>query len=335
MLVSVRIGMTIGGDVRGRPSSPAEVVADARRAEDEGFATAWSVHFSRAVDALTALAVAGPRPRGSSSVSASCRPTRGTRSRWPSRRPPRRRSAAAGSRSASACRTGPSSRGCTACPTSRPAAHMREYLSVLGPLLRGEEVHVRGRALPGRRRVRGARRRPVSVLVGALSPRMVRVAGRARRRGDHLAGRTPHPGGDRPAAAGAAGRAARRGRRSRSRCTTTRRPPGRRRDLFARYNGLENYRRLFEREGVASVGALAVVGTEAEVSSSCSASPTAGHRPVARALPRSGTTADREPAPHRRPAGGPGRVDRAATPTSWSRPGSPSRWPTHRCCTTG
>ena len=54
---------------------------------------------------------------------------------------------------------------------------MREYLSVLGPLLRGEEVHVRGEhyrvdggfAVPGTS--------PVSVLVGALSPRMVQVAG--------------------------------------------------------------------------------------------------------------------------------------------------------------
>ena len=51
--------MTIGGDVLARPSTPAEVVEDARRAEHEGFASAWSVHFSRAYDALTTLAVAG------------------------------------------------------------------------------------------------------------------------------------------------------------------------------------------------------------------------------------------------------------------------------------
>ena len=36
-------------------------------------------------------------------------------------------------------------------------------------------------------------------------------------------------------------------------------------DVFARYGGLDNYRRLFEREGVTTVGALAVVGTESEV----------------------------------------------------------------------
>ncbi len=36
-------------------------------------------------------------------------------------------------------------------------------------------------------------------------------------------------------------------------------------DVFARYGGLDNYRRLFAREGVTSVGGLAVVGTEPEV----------------------------------------------------------------------
>jgi 5,10-methylenetetrahydromethanopterin reductase len=61
MLGTVRIGMTIGGDVLARPSSPPDVVADARRAEEEGFATAWSVLVSRDHHALTTLAVAGTR----------------------------------------------------------------------------------------------------------------------------------------------------------------------------------------------------------------------------------------------------------------------------------
>jgi len=56
---AVRIAMNLGGDVFGEPTSPTEVVADARRAESEGFGSAWSVHFSRAYDALTTLAVAG------------------------------------------------------------------------------------------------------------------------------------------------------------------------------------------------------------------------------------------------------------------------------------
>jgi len=57
--VLVRIAMNIGGDVFIEPSSPADVVAQARRAEAEGFGSAWSVHFSRGYDALSTLAVAG------------------------------------------------------------------------------------------------------------------------------------------------------------------------------------------------------------------------------------------------------------------------------------
>jgi len=58
----VRIAMNIGGDVFGEPSSPADVVAQARRAEAEGFGSAWSVHFSRGYDALSTLALAGAAP---------------------------------------------------------------------------------------------------------------------------------------------------------------------------------------------------------------------------------------------------------------------------------
>lgn len=36
-------------------------------------------------------------------------------------------------------------------------------------------------------------------------------------------------------------------------------------EAFARYGGLENYGRLFAREGVASVGELALVGSEDDV----------------------------------------------------------------------
>jgi hypothetical protein len=35
--------------------------------------------------------------------------------------------------------------------------------------------------------------------------------------------------------------------------------------VFARYQGLDNYRRLFERESVTSVGALVMAGTESHV----------------------------------------------------------------------
>jgi hypothetical protein len=41
--------------------SPQDIVDDVVRAEADGFGSAWSVHFSRGVDALNILAVAGGR----------------------------------------------------------------------------------------------------------------------------------------------------------------------------------------------------------------------------------------------------------------------------------
>jgi hypothetical protein len=51
----MRIAMGIGGEVVGDPMTPPEIVEDARRAEADGFPSAWCVHFSRGVDALNVL----------------------------------------------------------------------------------------------------------------------------------------------------------------------------------------------------------------------------------------------------------------------------------------
>jgi F420-dependent oxidoreductase-like protein len=61
---------------------------------------------------------------------------------------------------------------------ARRAAHMREYLEVLGPLLRGEPADYKGEEyrVQAGLRVAGAARVPV--LVAALGPAMLRVAGR-------------------------------------------------------------------------------------------------------------------------------------------------------------
>ncbi|GAA3983628.1 TIGR03564 family F420-dependent LLM class oxidoreductase [Actinomadura viridis] len=62
-------------------------------------------------------------------------------------------------------------------PYTRPAAHTREYLSVLRPLLRGEEVDHRGEALTAAGRVAVPGIAPPPVLLSALGPRMLRIAG--------------------------------------------------------------------------------------------------------------------------------------------------------------
>lgn len=265
MLVIVRIGMTIGGDALARPSAPPDVVADARRAEDAGFATAWTVHMSRAYDALTTLAVAGTQT-ARIELGVGVVPT------YP-RHPLALAQQAVTAQTFCGGRLtlgiGVSHRQVIeelhGLPYASPAAHMREYLTVLVPLLRGESVTFAGEhyRIDGGFAVPGAR--PVSVLVGGLSPRMVRVAGeladgvitwlvgprsvgdvatalQQAGRGTRLVAALPVAVHDDPDAARAAAEV-----------------------CFARYNGLENYRRQFAREGVSSVGALAVVGAEADV----------------------------------------------------------------------
>jgi 5,10-methylenetetrahydromethanopterin reductase len=139
---------------------------------------------------------------------------------------------------------------------------------VLCPLLRGEEVrfagdHVSidgGCAFPGMA--------PVPVLVGALSPRMVQVAGELAdgvvtwlagpRSLEVLVPSLQSAAAGRPAPRVVAAVAV----------AVTDDVAGARAAAelaFARYNALENYRRQFAREGVASVGALAVVGSAADV----------------------------------------------------------------------
>lgn len=257
--------MTIGGDALGRPSAPPDVVADARRAEAEGFATGWSVHMSRAYDALTTLAVAGTQT-SRIELAVGVVPT------YP-------RHPLALAQQAVTAQTFCEGRltlgvGVSHRPVieelhgltyASPAAHMREYLTVLGPLLRGETVTFAGEhyRVDGGFAVPGAQ--PVSVLVGGLSPRMVRVAGELADgvitwlvgprsvadvaatlhragRGTRLVAALPVAVHDDPDEARAAAEV-----------------------CFSRYNGLENYRRQFVRDGLPSVGALAVVGPAADV----------------------------------------------------------------------
>jgi 5,10-methylenetetrahydromethanopterin reductase len=57
----MRVAMGVGGEVVGAPVRPQDIVDDVVRAEADGFGSAWSVHFSRGVDALGVLAMAGAR----------------------------------------------------------------------------------------------------------------------------------------------------------------------------------------------------------------------------------------------------------------------------------
>ncbi|MBL7500639.1 TIGR03564 family F420-dependent LLM class oxidoreductase [Frankia sp. CNm7] len=59
----------------------------------------------------------------------------------------------------------------------RPVGHTREYLTALRPLLRGEQVDLRGQTLTAVGGIDAPGIEPPSVLLSALGPRMLRLAG--------------------------------------------------------------------------------------------------------------------------------------------------------------
>jgi 5,10-methylenetetrahydromethanopterin reductase len=152
---------------------------------------------------------------------------------------------------------------------TRPAAHMRDYLSVLAPLLRVGSVRHRGEfyQVDGGFVVPGTS--PVPVLVGALSPLMVQAAGElADGVVTWLAG--PRSLGEQivpQLIAAARGRPAPRVVAALPLAVCADASLARRAadEVFARYAGLDNYHRLLVREGVSSLGAVAIVGTEADI----------------------------------------------------------------------
>ena len=267
----MRIATTLGTEALGVPRAPAEVAADAADAEEAGFGSAWLTHMSRGVDALSVLAVAATRTTRLE-LGVGVVPT------YP-RHPHVLAQQAATVQSIAGGRltlgVGVSHRpvveGLFGLPYDSPAAHLREYLSVLVPLLREGAVTYRGRryTVDGGFTVPGTS--PVAVVVGALAPRSVAVAGElADGVVTWLAGRRLLESDIGPglrAAAAAAGNPPPRlvaaipvavcadSERAREAAATT----------FVRYEGLANYQRVLARQDGARVADLAVVGDEETV----------------------------------------------------------------------
>jgi 5,10-methylenetetrahydromethanopterin reductase len=279
----MRIAMGAGSEVLGTPMRPQDIVGDVVAAEAEGFGSAWTVHFSRGVDALSVLAVAGTRT-SRIDLGVGIVPT------YP-RHPLALAQQAATAQAFCGGRltlgVGVSHRPVIedlhGLAYQQPAAHLRDYLSVLVPLLREGSVCYRGNfyEVDGGFTVPGTS--PVSVLVGALSPLMVQAAGELadgvvtwlagpRTLGEQIIPRLHRAAGNWAAGSwAAAGRAAPRAVAALpvalasgpgTDSAAARRTAD---EVFARYTGFDNYRRLLDREGATSPGALAVTGTAAEI----------------------------------------------------------------------
>ncbi|MGH9022201.1 MAG: TIGR03564 family F420-dependent LLM class oxidoreductase, partial [Acidimicrobiia bacterium] len=278
----MRICAGIGTEVIGVPRAVGDLVDDVRQAEADGFPAAWCVHLSRGIDALSLLAVAAVST-ARIDLGVGIVPT------YP-RHPAALAQQAATVQALAGGRLTlgvgvshrPAVEGAFGIPYDRPARHMREYLSVLGPLLECGEVKFGGElfkvdcaiTVPGTSRV--------SVVVGALSPLMVKAAGELAdgavtwlvgARGLEL----DVVPGLRKAAADA-GRGAPRLIAGLPVIVCDDPDAGRRRvnQVFARYGTLVNYQQQFEREGVSGPGDVAVVGDERSVEAQLRALASAG-----------------------------------------------------------
>jgi 5,10-methylenetetrahydromethanopterin reductase len=153
----------------------------------------------------------------------------------------------------------------------KPIRHLREYLSILIPLLTDGKVDFDGEVLSCHAQVFRAPEKPCPVVVAALGPQALKVAG-TRTQGTTLAWVGPRTVREHIAprlreAAEAAGRPKPRIIATLPVCVTDEVDAvrGLVSKLLSQYGQLPSYRAMFDREGVDGPGDLALIGDEAFV----------------------------------------------------------------------
>lgn len=160
----------------GRPSSLEDAVVGARRAADAGLTGVWAAQ-ALDWDSLTLLALVGAAVPGIS-IGSAVVPT-------PQRHPLVLAGQALSVQAATGGRftlgigagVGAMLDAMFGLPRDRPVLRMREYLAVLRPLLRGEAVDHHGETLTAVGQVEVPGATPPQVLLAALGPEMLKVAG--------------------------------------------------------------------------------------------------------------------------------------------------------------
>ena len=157
------------------------------------------------------------------------------------------------------------------------AGHTEEYVTVLGALLRGEGVAHDGKHFRVHIPVTSTLPQPVSLMISALAPRLLQVAGErtdgtilwmANASAIEHACRAPDERrrhGRRATEAADRRRAPGRGAR---RCDEARKTAA---EMFANYGVLPNYRRILDIGGAPGPGDAAIVGDEATVAAEINA----------------------------------------------------------------
>ena len=263
----MRIGM-FGGDTANRTID--DVVNDARQTEADGFASYWLPQIF-AMDAISTLAIVGrevPRLELGTAVV----PT------YP-RHPMMLAQQALTTQAACGGRfvlgIGLSHQivieNMFGLSFEKPARHMREYLSILAPLVHGAPADYDGETLHAHGSVAVADAPPCPILLAALAPKMLELAGAV---ADGTitwmtgpATLAEHTSPTINAAARAADRSAPRVCASLPVCVTDDASGARDRAAkeFAMYGMLPSYRAMLDREGAAGPADVAIVGDAAAV----------------------------------------------------------------------
>jgi 5,10-methylenetetrahydromethanopterin reductase len=259
-----------------------QVTDQLRRAADDGFSSAWMTNIF-GLEALTSLAVAGSHVPGIE-VGTAVIPTY-----------PRHPAVLAQQAMTAALALGPGRlvlgiglshqiviESMYGYSFDRPVRHMREYLSVLLPLLDGTPVSVDGATVHAHIGLSTPRAARVPVLLAALAPRMLQLAGE-QADGTVLWMTGPktvreHVVPAITSAASAAGRPDPRVVCVLPVCVTS--DPAAARETaaeeFAIYGQLPSYRAMLDREGAAGPADIAIVGDEDTVAAQVAALAVAG-----------------------------------------------------------
>ncbi len=171
----MRIGAMIGASTR--HLSLDEALAEAADLESRGFDTAWVPHVF-GLDAITTAALIG-RETERIEVGTAVVPSH---PRHPAALAQQALTAAVACRGRFTLGVGLSHpvviESMMGLSYARKASHMREYMAVLGPLLRGAPAHVDGEEYRVNLALDVRDAPAVPVVIGALGPRMLEIAGR-------------------------------------------------------------------------------------------------------------------------------------------------------------
>ena len=263
MRIGIIVGATDGLDLDG-------LVAQAKEFESAGFASLWAANIF-GLDAITSMAIIG-RETQRIELGTAVVPTY---PRHPTAIAQQALTTSAASNGRFALGIGLSHKivieDMLGFSYDKPARHMKEYLEVLGPLLRGEAVSHQGDEYKVNLGLQVPGAGPVPLLVAALGPVMLKLTGRMadgtitwvtgpKTLEDHIIPTLGKAAADagRPTPRTVAGLP----------IVITKDPASARETigkLLAMYGQLPSYRAMLDREGVDGPGDIALVGDEAEV----------------------------------------------------------------------